>query len=260
MGATQTLRTFRDWIPVLMFHEVVPDGTSPVPPYAVTRGRLREILRDFAERGYSSGTLEDVVGALDGNRKSQNVGGRGHKKLVLTFDDGTRDFLENALPVLQEFAFSSTLFIVTGMVGGVRAWSDLPPVPLMSANEIRSLQNMGFAVGAHTISHPRLSSLNENEAREEIAVSKQTLSNLLGTPVSWFAYPYLAATDWTRALVKEAGYVGACGVPHQRHSLYYMSMIDASLYTTPQLRLQCNGLYQMTRQTYRTARQALVSG
>jgi peptidoglycan/xylan/chitin deacetylase (PgdA/CDA1 family) len=251
MSAAQTLRTFRDWVPVLMFHEVVPDGTSPLPPYAITQSRLRGILRDFTERGYRSGTLEDVVSALDGDRRAHDVSGKGRKKLVLTFDDGTRDFLEYALPVLQEFNFSATLFIVTGMVGGMRAWSDLPPVPIMSADELRSLQAMGFTIGAHTVSHRRLSSLNDDEAREEIALSKQTLGDLLGAPVGWFAYPYLAENDQTRALVREAGYAGACGGLNQSHSRYYLSRVDVTAFTDRELRLRCNGLFHLTRQMIR---------
>ena len=39
-----------NWTPILMYHEVLPDG-SDLPPYAVTRSRLREVLRDFTERG-----------------------------------------------------------------------------------------------------------------------------------------------------------------------------------------------------------------
>ncbi len=267
MQTTWALHTVRDWVPVLMFHEVVPDDTDPVPAYAVTQSRLREILGDFTARGYKSGTLEDVVRCLNDDEKAgtRRERKRRDKRLVLTFDDGTSDFLANALPVLQEYNFSAALFIVTGMVGGTRAWNDLQgrpsltSVPMMSAQQLRMLHGMGFMIGAHTVSHRSLPGLSTEEAREEIIKSRQALSDLLGSPVKWFAYPYLAASELTRALVSEAGYEGACGGPHQKHSRFYLNRIDASLYNTPQLRLRCNGLYQMTRLAVRQVRHSISS-
>jgi peptidoglycan/xylan/chitin deacetylase (PgdA/CDA1 family) len=85
-------------------------------------------------------------------------------------------------------------------------------------------------------------------------MSRQTLSDLLGRPVRWFAYPYLAANNLTRTLVSDAGYEGACGGPNQKHSRFYLSRIDASYYTIPQLRLRCNGLFHITRQAIRQVR------
>src|SRR5215204_7430444 len=100
----QALRTIRGWTPILMLHEVLPDSTANLPPYAVTRGTLRAILADFTARGYTTGTLDDVITPIHGPGAPQ--------RLVLTFDDGTADFLDHALPVLQEFQFSATLFVV----------------------------------------------------------------------------------------------------------------------------------------------------
>lgn len=260
------LSTFRHWIPILMFHEVVADSTHPLPPYAVTRFRFREILTDFASRGYTSGTLDDAVFGLgEGARvrgKFSPASTQG-RRLVLTFDDGTHDFLDNALPVLQELDFSATLFIVTSMIGKKRLWDALPgqpalsPVPLMGVQELRDARNMGFTIGSHTVSHRPLPSLVDKEAREEIALSRQVLSNLLGESVRWFAYPYLAASQVTQDLVHEAGYEGACGGMNQKPSRFYLSRIDASYYTARQLRLRCNGLFNMARLGVRQTRHAL---
>lgn len=252
-----------NWIPILMFHEVVPNGTAIVPPYAVTEARLREILRDFSDRGYTSGTLEDVTRKVNGN----GVKGSSHdtrqtrrKRVVLTFDDGTRDFIEIALPVLQEFGFSATVFVVAGMVGGVRAWNSLPgqplltPAPLMNADELRALHDSGFTIGSHTVSHPALPTLSVNDARQEVAGSRQILMSMLGRPVHWFAYPYLAANHTTCGLVSEAGYQGACGGPNQKHARFYLNRIDASYFTVKALRLRCDGWFHGVRQAIRQAR------
>src|SRR6476659_17432 len=109
-NAMQTWQTLRHWTPILMLHEVLPDDQAPLPPYAITRAGLRAILADFTRRGYTSGTLDEV-------RAPHRP-----KRLVLTFDDGTADFLEHALPILEEFKFSATLCIVADFVGKQRTW------------------------------------------------------------------------------------------------------------------------------------------
>ncbi len=250
------LPTLRGWTPILRFHEVLPDGLSPMPPYAVTVSTLRSILRDYTARGYTTGTLHDAL---------QPPGTLG-KRLILTFDDGTHDFLEYALPVLEEFHATATLFVVAGMVGGRRTWStttgdthDPVPVPLIGAGDLRELADRGFAIGSHTMQHRHLPGLSVTEAAEEIATSRYVLSDLLGRPVEWFAYPYTAAGADARSLVWGAGYTGACGGYNENHGRFYLNRIDAALCSLPQLRLRSSGLFHWTRQTaHRARRRALL--
>jgi peptidoglycan/xylan/chitin deacetylase (PgdA/CDA1 family) len=175
-----------------MFHEVLPDDTAALPPYAVTQSGLRAVLADFTRRGYRPGTLPDAVAGLDGGSLPRG------RRLVLTFDDGTHDFLDYALPVLQEFDFTATLFIVAGLVGRIRTWhmpgnsESLPPVRLLNAGQLRDLAATGFTVGSHTLTHPVLPTLAADQAMREIAGSRATLQSMLGRPVEWFAYPYVA--------------------------------------------------------------------
>ena len=244
----------RGWTPILMLHEVLPDDTAALPPYAVTQSRLRGVLADFTRRGYRPGTLHDAVAGLDGGSLPRG------RRLVLTFDDGTHDFLDYALPVLQEFDFTATLFIVAGLVGRTRAWhmpgngAALPPVRLLNAGQLRDLTAAGFTAGSHTLTHPVLPTLAADEAMREIAGSRATLQSILGRPVEWFAYPYVALTPTIQAQVREAGYWGAAGGYHHPHSRYHLARIDASVFTVPQLRLRTSGLFYWTRRLVRQAR------
>ncbi|HEU4754422.1 MAG TPA: polysaccharide deacetylase family protein, partial [Armatimonadota bacterium] len=95
------------------------------------------------------------------------------------------------------------------------ASADLP----MSWDEARELARMGFSVGAHTVTHPALSGLEEAEARREIQGSRELLEEALGLPVRHFCYPYDEAIRWgrkvpagCRRLVEEAGYETAVTV------------------------------------------------
>jgi peptidoglycan/xylan/chitin deacetylase (PgdA/CDA1 family) len=191
--------------------------------------------------------------------------------MVLTFDDGTRDFVDNALPVLQELDITATLFIVAGKVGGRRDWDPLhgdplAPVPLLDSDELRHLRAQGFTIGSHTYSHRWLPAssarghsgpgLSASQARREVLLSREVLSALIGEPVRWFAYPYLGADSRGYELVREAGYRGACGGPNRKHERYYLNRIDATAYPLPKLRLRCNGLFHIARQLYRETRYA----
>ena len=247
----QMAAPMRGWTQILMFHEVLPDGVSPMPPYAVTVSALRAILRNFTARGYRSGTLADVF----------QPPGNPVKRLVLTFDDGTTDFLEYALPLLQEFHFTATLFIVAGLVGGRRTWghaagsgSEVSPVPLIGAGDLRHLAAAGFTIGSHTMQHRPLPRLPLPEAATEIATSRYVLSDLLGQPVDWFAYPYAATDAAVQTLVWGAGYSGACGGSTQEHHRYDLNRLEAASFSLAQLRLRTSGLFQWTRQTARRAR------
>src|SRR5436189_4111192 len=95
------LQMMWNWTPILMFHEVLPDGTQPLPPYSITRSGLRAVLGDFISRGYRPGTLEDVLAGRGMGDNGSEADRRHGKRVVLTFDDGTRDFVDNALPVSQ---------------------------------------------------------------------------------------------------------------------------------------------------------------
>jgi peptidoglycan/xylan/chitin deacetylase (PgdA/CDA1 family) len=252
------LRYIRNWAPILMFHEVVQDDAPEVPPYGIRQSGLREILQDFLRRGYTPGTLEHAL-----------PNSKANKRLVLTFDDGTSDFVEHALPVLQDLGFSATLFIVAGKVGGKRDWAairgqaPLAPVPLLGADELRALHARGFTIGSHTCSHCWMSAggveglpdgPSIEQLRREATHSRDVLSDMIGAPVCWFAYPYLAADRRAREIVREAGYRGACGGPNRPHERYYLNRVDATTFSIRELRRRCSGLFHIGRQLVRQAR------
>lgn len=104
---------------------------------------------------------------------------------------------------------------IWNVVGRLGAWAGAagdghPPRPVLSGDELRRLAASPFIeIGAHTVSHTRLSVLDRGAQRAEIAASRETLEHLLGQPVRLFAYPYGAASDFdddSRELVAELGF------------------------------------------------------
>jgi peptidoglycan/xylan/chitin deacetylase (PgdA/CDA1 family) len=102
-----------------------------------------------------------------------------------------------------------------------------------------------------------LPGLARGDLRTELALSKETLEGLTGERARWFAYPYVAADDSTRAAVREAGYDGACGGYNRPAAQFDLPRIDTSVFTLPQLRLRTNPFFHVARQMGRSARARL---
>ncbi len=137
----------------------------------------------------------------------------GVEGVAITFDDGYRDNLVHAAPVLRRLGFAATVFVVPGRLGGVLTPQDDPATgAMLKPEDLPALEAMGISIGAHTLTHPHLSRLRKEVQREEIEVSGLMLQKVLGHPISAFAYPYGTQRDYnaiTMRLVRESGYVFA---------------------------------------------------
>src|SRR5262249_50418658 len=130
------------------------------------------------------------------------------RTVVITFDDGLRDFLIQAVPILQRYGFLATLYVVTRYVGKRTSWSPSlgePDRRMLSWSHLRTVSEPGIECGAHTHSHPQLDVIPPATAFAEIRRSKVSLEDHLGRGVESFAYPHGYASRTTRQLVRQAG-------------------------------------------------------
>jgi peptidoglycan/xylan/chitin deacetylase (PgdA/CDA1 family) len=114
--------------------------------------------------------------------------------VAITFDDGFLNFREAADQLLK-CGLPVTLFVVTGHVGGSNAWGGrtepgIPTLPLLDWADLERLAGQGVAIGAHTRTHPRLTTLPAAAADGEIDGCLQDIGKRLGVRVDHFAYPY----------------------------------------------------------------------
>ena len=111
--------------------------------------------------------------------------------MVLTFDDGFRDFHSAAWPVLREFDFGATLFLPTAFIaeGGARR-RKFRGRACLSWPEVAELNRRGIELGSHTASHPTLTELSWPEIESELAISKSEIESRLGCAVTSFSYPF----------------------------------------------------------------------
>ncbi len=100
------------------------------------------------------------------------------------------------------------------LIASLEGIADSHAAPLMlSSDMIRALHRAGVEIGAHTVSHPILTSLPDEAALQEMVDSKRTLEAIIGAPVRYFAYPNgKAGLDFDQrhmAMARQAGFAAA---------------------------------------------------
>lgn len=196
-------------IPVFYYHSIGNTG-----PETLAAGVFREHLELLKMMEFTPITFfELMMGDYDNNRRNA----------VLTFDDGLLDNYDKAFPILQEFGFKATFFIIAGFDNVVRwvnprtrNWSDYQqngytiPFPSMQRYHREELVKYGMEIGSHSMSHPKLNKIPSDSLEREIVDSKTTLENQHGIKISSFCYPKGRYNNAVLNYVDQAGYLGAC--------------------------------------------------
>jgi peptidoglycan/xylan/chitin deacetylase (PgdA/CDA1 family) len=156
---------------------------------------------------------------------------------LITFDDGYRNNLTEALPVLQRLGYPAVLFVPTALVGGYNAFdADIqyePREELCTWDELRALARQGVAIESHSVGHPHFSELDAAEQVAEIKQSSESLAANMGQPATVFSFPYGDEGPdpaHTEQLLIAAGYQAAClylGGPFRvsQASRYHLSRV-----------------------------------
>lgn len=198
-GSWQTLRReFGVRLPVLVYHHVGPCSRGATPRYTVSPRRFASQMEWLGHNGYSPISCADWLAWCHEAKPLPD------KPVLITFDDGYADVAEFAFPVLRQYGFAATVFIVTGLVGKTNQWDQsggLRNLKLMTAEQIRDAIEGGIEFGSHSRSHPELTRLSRQQLENEIAGSKADLTELLGRPPAAFAYPYGCYDDLVRECV-----------------------------------------------------------
>jgi peptidoglycan/xylan/chitin deacetylase (PgdA/CDA1 family) len=117
--------------------------------------------------------------------------------IAITFDDGYRDNLEIALPVLQKYKFPATVFVSTGMLDTEELF--------LSSPDLRELSKF-FQVGSHGSTHRPLTQLTPKEQVEELERSKAILENKIGRGIDCMSFPHGRYNEPLVAIAKSFGY------------------------------------------------------
>lgn len=187
----------------VMYHSINPVAHRQ----SITPAVFRQHLAFLRDNNFLSVTASNLLPTLTSRKQ---------KVVCLTFDDGFVDNYEFAVPLLREFNCAATFFVPTNFIG---APSILPEFSGMNLGQLTEVANDPlFEIGSHALSHPRLSTLPAPQAEQEIRESKKVLEEILGRPVTSFAYPYGDFSPREVASAKSAGYAIAFSTVRRRLS------------------------------------------
>ncbi len=191
-------------IPVLMYHEIVSDGSKKPGREVITLDKFKEQMKFLKENGYQTLNLKEFFKILQGKTQAPD------KALVITLDDGFKNAVQ-AVPILEHYGFKASFWIIPGKgINGM--YMDWETIKALDRNPL-------FEVESHSYSHPYKPEDNmvswikgltknkgESEVRFELEESKRLLELHLGHPIRYFAWPCGWYNQRLIELASEAGY------------------------------------------------------
>jgi peptidoglycan/xylan/chitin deacetylase (PgdA/CDA1 family) len=248
-------RTFRSSqacrIPVLMYHGInsVLGSDHPYFETNTSPSTFARHMQHLHDGGYRPMKLSTAIGMI-------NSGSCPQRAVVITFDDGFRDFYTHAMPILQEHRFPATMFVVSSFMGSRTSRFD--DRDFMTWGEMREIESFGVEVGSHTVSHPHLHSLHRQDIEKELKDSKDAIEDQLGSPISSFSYPYAFPEQNGTFLRQMRQYMEAAGYDHgvttvlgsvnRQSDRYFLPRLPANEYDDDQLlQAKLEGSYDWLR-------------
>lgn len=206
-GYFKYLNKKSDFINIVYFHRVNDDVNDDLTISTEMFDRMMNLL----SRKYDVISINQIVEAI----KRENIINR--RAIAITFDDGYLDNYTHAAPILTKYGLTACFFITSGYISSNRVfpWNEKSgsDCKLMSWDQVRSLSENGFEIGAHTVDHVNLGTESVESARHQIIICKKDIEDKIGLEVKYFAYPFGGTKNIrneTRSLVKKAGFDCCC--------------------------------------------------
>lgn len=193
-------------VTILCYHGVTERSQRAEndPGLQVQRDRFANQLEHLAQN-YNVISLSEYLSARE---RGENLPAY---TVVITFDDGYRNFLTVAAAELDKFRMPATMFLITervreGAQGLNGNWTPADDETCLSWEEVRKLlETQATEFGSHTCTHQKLSQLAAAEAQRELRESLAAVNANLATPAVPLAYPY---GDYSEELAKQAKSLG----------------------------------------------------
>jgi len=194
---------------VLCYHAISPTWAAPL---ALGPELFERQMTMLVRRGWQPTTFRNAV-------KDPPA----RKTLAVTFDDAFASVYEHAYPILSSLGMPATVFAPTSFMSerrplqwnGIDHWLQTdaaPELAAMSWEDLGRLQEAGWEVGSHTRTHPRLTNLDDNAVRDELAESRHEIATRLSAPCETVAYPYGDVDERVADAAESAGYVAGAAL------------------------------------------------
>ncbi len=191
-------------VPIMIYHHFAPELPEDYGEAlnTVTTTDFENQLAWLSENGYQSIALAELYNAFYYDLPLPP------KPIIFVLDDGYEDAYLHAFPILQRYAFSATVAMITGAI-------DQPDY--LSWPQIHEMASAGVQFVSHTANHVDLASTSVEATRSELALSRRVLEEGLRRPMQFLVYPYgqpfISGSPETQRMVMDAlaeeGYIGA---------------------------------------------------
>lgn len=203
-------------VPILMYHyvEYVKDkGDKTRISLNTTPYTLEQEVKTLSDAGFTFMTNAELADVLDGKSTLPS------KPILLTFDDGYRDFYTDAYPILKKYHAKATQYVIAGFLNRSNH---------LTTAQLQEIGKDGLVeIGAHTVHHVWLKGRSLKDVGSEVFQSKVILQKIINKPVVSFAYPFGAFDEQAVQVVKDAGFSSATSTipgidqkPEYRYFLY----------------------------------------
>ncbi|MFC1980299.1 polysaccharide deacetylase family protein [Chloroflexota bacterium] len=156
------------------------------------------------------------------------------KPIIITLDDAYQNAYTKAKPILDEFGYSAVANVPTAYIGNAEADRQdnsfdpqeyaVRETTMIIWPELAELRDAGWSIQSHSVTHPRLDLQTDEQIRDEVVQSRDTILDRLGVVSYYFCYPYGKYDNRVKQILQEEGYLGAVSV-------------DSGIENTPTIRL-----------------------
>ena len=189
---------------VFGYHGVGEASAQDDPHFLwVTPSTMRAHIELLLDAGFQFRTVAQIAELAGGGTPPPGYA-------ALSFDDGMEDNHSVLLPILRDYGITATVYVTTGMIGKPNPWlADHLGARMMTEEEIVAVADAGVEIGAHSVTHPDMSELDREACAAEMAASRDHLQQLLGRPVTTFAYPFTRYGPEAVAAARDTGFAAA---------------------------------------------------
>lgn len=178
-------------VTTLALHDVQPDLRDSI---TMPESAFKDFVEFVFKSGYVLCSMKDYLQKTPTARRNA---------IICTFDDGYESLANIAMPILSRYSFTATVFVCTSLFGKDNTWNNKDPKLRrhMTTAQLRQLQDNGWEIASHGVTHRNLSKLNLADVEYELSQSKEILENLFGEVLS-YAYPY---GDYNKSILRLVG-------------------------------------------------------
>jgi len=169
-------------VPVLMYHRIETNPNRS-DTWQISLTEFKQEMEYLKNNGYTTLTNDQFYNII--TKKAAMPA----KPVLLTFDGATIDFYNNAYPILRQYGFNATEYVVTDQIG--TSWgspSDI--IKIMNEDQLKIVGNNKIELENHSTTHGHIANLSTAELTKRVSGATAKLESLTNKPVKYFAYPF----------------------------------------------------------------------